>query len=465
MLSDFTHPRLKLPVVVCRQKQYFPVPCYCLTYSAHCHFCFTDVFRVQIQAYLRILFISLAIGGGALYAEKLRAQPLSGTGDFEFLFFASEKKPEIDGLTARFAELGPELQSLQTELKKTEEEIKNFNTKGPAKKNARLEWSPIEGVTGYSIRLFDSAKKPIGAHSAEENFFTIDLEPGDYYFQVAAVTKFKTGTYSRLTLFKVSKGKPGAAQLAAEERAEQIREKIRIQKSVRGEYLKTLRAAALGSANAQNAEADLSVPADAAVYLAVNKGAEPYSMSAVSVIPGRTLQRNATPAAAPVTPEKNVFYWGVGAFGGPQDTGNDPNNNPYFRWNLGLEGFVRNDRAYFGFLRTQLKLQAAYSPAKTTVFDSMVFANLYPGVYFPLKIGQRFTLIGSVATGANIFMVLSSAGSGLVLQWGVMPAVEFQYEVAENLSLYMGGAINFTYDTSGKFLKFIPVSMGITRRF
>ncbi len=95
----------------------------------------------------------------------------------------------------------------------------------------------------------------------------------------------------------------------------------------------------------------------------------------------------------------------------------------------------------------------------------MVFANLYPGVYFPLKIGQRFTLIGSVATGANIFMVLSSAGSGLVLQWGVMPAVEFQYEVAENLSLYMGGAINFTYDTSGKFLKFIPVSMGITRRF
>lgn len=417
------------------------------------------MFRFQIQAFLRILFILLTIGGGALYAEKLRAQPLSGAGDFEFLFFPAEKKPEIDGLTARFAELGPELQNLQTELKRTEEEIKNLNTKGPAKKNARLEWSPIEGVTGYSIKLFDSAKKPIGAHNAEENFFTIDLEPGDYYFQVAAVTKFKTGTYSRLTLFKVSKGKPGAAQLAAEERAEQIREKIRIQKSVRGEYLKTLRAAALGTANAQNAEADLSVPTDAAVYLAVNKGTEPYSMSAVSVIPGRSVKPATAANGAPAVEESRAFFWGAGLIAGVQDTKLD-----FFRVSLGAEGFLRYDRAFLRFFYPQLKTQVAYSSAKTNVYDAMLYANMYPGVYYPFKIGFGFSLLVSVSTGANLFMVLSSAGSASVLQWGVMPALELQYVIGEKTSLYIGSGINFTFDPNG-ILKFVPINLGITRRF
>lgn len=403
--------------------------------------------------------------GAALNAESLNAIPLSGAGDYEFLFFSAEKKTEIEGLTKRFAELTPELSSLQTELKKAEDEIGALSAKGPAKKSARLEWSPIEEVTGYSIKLFDAGKTQIGTHKSEENSFSIELEPGDYYFQVAAVTKYKTGTYSRMTLFKVSKGKPGAAQLVAEERAEQLREKIRIQKSIRGEYLKTLRAAAMGTANAADAKAELPAPAGAAVYLAVNKKAEPYSMSSVSVIPGRSTQQASVVNSPALPAESHVFYWGAGGFGGPQDTGSDPNNNPYFRWNFGLEGFVRQDKAYFGFLRLQLKLQAAYSPAKSAVFDSLVFANLYPGIYFPLQIGKNFKMIASLGTGPNFFMLLASSGSGLVLQWGIMPALEIQYALSENLSLYAGGALNLTYDTSGKFLKFVPLSLGVTRRF
>ncbi len=416
-----------------------------------------------------VLSVLLALLPGlfapALYAESLNAVPLSGDGDYEFLFFSADRKPEIDGLTARFAELGPELQILQSELKKVEDEIGGLNTKAPGKKSARLEWSPIQEVTGYSIKLFDAKKTPIGTHKSEENSFSIELEPGDYYFQVAALTKFKTGTYSRLTQFRVSKGKPGAAQLAAQERAEQLREKIRIQKSVRGEYLKTLRAAALGSGNATDAKADLPAPKNAVVFLAVNKKTEPYSMSSVSVIPGRSVQQSGAANAAPPSTDSNTFYWGAGGFVGPQDTGSDPNNNPYFRWNFGIEGFVRQDKAYFGFLRPQLKLQAAYSPAKSVVFDSLIFANLYPGLYFPLQIGNSFKLVASLGTGPNMFMLLASSGSGLVLQWGIMPALEIQYALGQNLSLYASGALNLTYDTSGKFLKFVPLSLGVTRRF
>jgi len=424
------------------------------------------VFIRQWGKFRCVLQIVLLLGvARTLNAESLNAVPLSGAGEYEFLFFSADRKPEIEGLTRRFAELGPELQNLQTELKKVEDEISSLGTKTPGKKGARLEWSPMEEVTGYSIKLFDAKKTQIGTHKTEENTFSIELEPGDYYFQVAAVTKFKTGTYSRLTQFKVSKGKPGAAQLAAEERAEQLREKIRIQKSVRGEYLKTLRAAALGSSNATDAKAELPAPGGAMIYLAVNKKTEPYSMSSVSVIPGRATQQTAPVNIAPQPADSGIFYWGAGGFAGPQDTGSDPNNNPYFRWNLGIEGFVRQDKAYFGFLRPQLKMQAAYSPAKNAVFDSLIFANLYPGLYFPLQIGSSFKIVASLGTGANIFMLLSSAGSGLVLQWGVMPGLEMQYAVSENLSLYAGGALNLTYDTSGKFLKFVPLSLGVTRHF
>lgn len=441
-----------------RQNRHNAVSCYCLTYPACCHFRLTDV----LNGYLRKTWLVMAAGGlqlMPLYADSLNAVPLSGAGNYEFLFFAGEKKPEIEGLTARFAELGPELQQLQTELRKAETEISGLGAQAPGKKSTRLEWSPIEGVSGYSIKLFDAAKKPLASYQSEANTFAVELEPGDYYFQVAAVTKYKTGTYSRITPLKVSKGKPSAAQLAAEERAEQLREKIRIQKSIRGEYLRTLRAAALGALTATEAKAELPAPAGAVVYLAVNKNTEPYSMSSVSVIPGRLVQQapGMNPAAA--SADSHAFYWGAGFIAGIQDTKLD-----FFRVSFGAEGFLRYDRAFFRFFYPQLKTQVAYSSARTNVYDAMFYANMYPGVYYPVRIGMGFSLLVSVSTGANLFMVLSSAGSASVLQWGVLPALELQYAIGEKTSLYLGSGINFTFDPNG-ILKFVPINLGLTRRF
>jgi hypothetical protein len=442
--------------------------CYCLT--------------CMVQHNLRLWFVSrriipFAVWIAALHfglprnlgAESLHAIPLQGEGDYEFLFFSGDKKPEIDGLTSSFRELDPELQKLHAELKTAEADLTALNNKGLPKKKQRLEWSAIEDVTGYSVKLFDSKKNLIDTKTTEENSLSLELEPGEYFFQVAAVTKFKTGTYSRMTSLKVSQGKPGEAQLAAEERAEGIREKIKIQRKVRKEYLKTLESLAVGTANAGNARAELNVPAGAVLYLAINKKAEPYTMSQLSQIPGRELKYI---SANPPKPD-SAFYWGAGLFAGPQDTGKDPSGQPYFRWNLGAEGFVRREEPYLKFIRPQLKLQAAYSPAKTAVFDSLFFVNLYPGMYFRMPITQRFSVLGSLSTGANFFMLFSSVGSSLVLQWGVMPAVELQYAISENLNLYAGGGINFTYDTkagsgffaSDSWLKFVPVNLGITRRF
>ena len=426
----------------------------------HNHIRLTGVLIRQLGKFRGVLLLAFLSGlTPVLHAEKLNAVPLSGHGEYEFLFFAADRKPEIEGLTARFAELGPELQNLQTELKKVEDEISGLGTKAPGKKSARLEWSAIEDATGYSIKIFDAKKTQLGTHKSEENFFSIELEPGDYYFQVAAVTKFKTGTYSRLTQFKVSKGKPGAAQLAAEERAEQLREKIRIQKSVRGEYLKTLRAAALGTGNAGDAQAELTTPNTAVIYLAVNKKTEPYSMSSVSVIPGRSVQQAAVPNAVPLPADTAAFYWGAGLIAGIQDTKLD-----FFRVSFGAEGFLRYDRAFLRFFYPQLKTQIAYSSAKTAVYDAMLYANMYPGVYYPIKIGLGFSLLVSVSTGANLFMVLSSAGSASVLQWGVLPALELQYALGERTSLYIGSGMNFTFDPNG-ILKFATINLGLTRRF
>jgi hypothetical protein len=400
-----------------------------------------------------------------LRAEPLTADPLTGPGDYEFLFFAADKKPEIDGLTARFRELDPELSNLHTELKKAEAELAAFAAKVPGKKTQRLEWSPIEGVTGYSVKLFDAKKNLIDTKNTEENSLSLELAQGEYYFQVAAVTKFKTGTYSRMTMVKVTRGKPDAAQLAAEERAEGLREKIKIQRSIRGEYLKTLRGLSVGNGSAGEAKADLTVPQSAALYLAINKKIEPYAMSAVTALPGRSLKTTASAPQAPQAPQTptsdaSPFFWGAGLYAGIQDT-----NLQFFRMNYGVEGFVRYDKAFWGFIRPQLKLQTGYSPSKSNEFDAMWYVNFYPGIYHPFVLGKGFSVLVSLSTGPNLFLLLSSAGSSSVLQWGVLPAFEAQYALTEKLSVYLGGGINFTYDPSGKILKFIPFNAGITRRF
>ncbi|MBX3720843.1 MAG: hypothetical protein KF713_03325 [Turneriella sp.] len=404
-----------------------------------------------------------------LRAEKLNAAPLSGPGDYEFLFFSADKKPEIDGLTARFRELDPELQNLHNDLKKTEEQLAAFSAKSPGKRTQRLDWSPIDGATGYSVKLFDAKKNLIDTRSTEENSLAVELDQGEYYFQVAAATKFKTGTYSRMTSFRVTRGKPSAEQVAATERAENLREKIRIQRSIRGEYLKTLRSLAAGDASAGTAEADLTVPDSAAFYLAVNKKSEPYAMSQITVLPGRNLKISETATTAErSTASGSNFFWGAGLVAGIQDSStsiNAQSANDFFRTSLGVEGFLRYNQPFLRFFYPQVKLQAAYSAGKTNVFDAMLYANLYPGVYYPITLGKGFTLFVSLSTGANVFILLSSAASGSVLQWGVMPGVEMQYSLNEKLAIYMGGAINFTYDTSGTILKFIPINLGVTRRF
>ena len=419
--------------------------------------------------FLRRIFLSFSVLAGftainppALAAIELNATPLAGPGDYEFLFFSAERKVEIDGLVKRFGELNPELEALQAQLKNAEAEVASLSNKGPGKKSQRLDWSSIEGATGYSVKLFDAKKSLIGTFTTEENNYSAELEPGEYFFQVAAVTKYKTGAYSRMTSFRVSRGKPGAAQLAAEEKAEGLREKIRIQRSIRGEYLKTLRSMAVGTANATDAKADVSAPESSAIFVAVNRKSEPYTMSSVAVIPGRSLNaataRMAEPVVA-VSEGSKSFYWGAGLLAGIQDTKLD-----FFRVSFGGEGFVRYDRAYLKFFYPQIKTQVMYSGAKTNVYDAMLTANLYPGVYYPFRMG-KVSLLLSISTGANWFVVLASAGSASVLQWGFMPAVELQYSLSESMSLYAGGAINFTYDTSATFLKFVPFNLGLTRRF
>lgn len=424
--------------------------------------------RISIFALYGVVFGVIAFG--RLHAEAVNAQPLSGPGDYEFLFFSADKKPEIDALTSRFRELDPELQSLHTELKKAEDDLASAGAQSTGKRKQRLEWSPIEAVTGYSIKLFDAKKSQIDVKTTDENSLTVELDQGDYFFQVAAVTKYKTGTYSRMTAFKIGKGKPGAAQLAAEERAEKLREKIKIQRSIRGEYLKTLRSLAVGNASASDAKADVSVPAGAAVYFAINKKSEPYTMSQVQVLPGRDLKNSAAAvSAAPrAADEGSAFFWGAGAVVGVQDTRLD-----FFRMAIGAEGFLRYEKPFLKFFHPQFKTMLTYSGGKTSVYDAMLYANFYPGVYYPITLGKGFRFLVSLSTGANMFLILSSAASSSVLQWGFMPAFELQYALNDKLSIYAGGGLNLTYDpsagsgffSSASWLKFFPFNAGVTRRF
>lgn len=424
--------------------------------------------RISIFALYGVVFGVIAFG--RLHAEAVNAQPLSGPGDYEFLFFSADKKPEIDALTSRFRELDPELQSLHTELKKAEDDLASAGAQSTGKRKQRLEWSPIEAVTGYSIKLFDAKKSQIDVKTTDENSLTVELDQGDYFFQVAAVTKYKTGTYSRMTAFKIGKGKPGAAQLAAEERAEKLREKIKIQRSIRGEYLKTLRSLAVGNASASDAKADVSVPAGAAVYFAINKKSEPYTMSQVQVLPGRDLKNSAAAvSAAPrAADEGSAFFWGAGAVVGVQDTRLD-----FFRMAIGAEGFLRYEKPFLKFFHPQFKTMLTYSGGKTSVYDAMLYANFYPGVYYPITLGKGFRFLVSLSTGANMFLILSSAASSSVLQWGFMPAFELQFALNDKLSIYAGGGLNLTYDpsagsgffSSASWLKFFPFNAGVTRRF
>jgi hypothetical protein len=45
-----------------------------------------------------------------------------------------------------------------------------------------------------------------------------------------------------------------------------------------------------------------------------------------------------------------------------------------------------------------------------------------------------------------------------------MPSVELQYQLWERTSIYLASGINFTFDPNG-VLRFIPLSLGIIRRF
>ena len=171
----------------------------------------------------------------------------------------------------------------------------------------------------------------------------------------------------------------------------------------------------MGTANTSNAKADLSVPAEAGAYLAINKKVEPYAMSQVGVVAGRNFKGADTAAAtaAPRGSDASSYLWGAGLIVGVQDTRLD-----FFRVALGAEGLLRYEKPFLKFFHPQVKLMATYSGAKTAVYDAMLFANLYPGVYYPIPIGRGFSFLVSLSTGPNMFLILSSAASSSVLQWG-----------------------------------------------
>ncbi len=388
-------------------------------------------------------------------AEKLAAGGFSGPGSYEYLFFPAGRQAEAQELSRRIAELNEEEKRLAADLHKAEAEIAAIESREEKKKATRIDWSQIENVTGYSVKLYDADKKLLSTHSTEENFIVLELLPADYYFQVAAVTKYKTGAYSRMTRLKVSKGKPSDERLKAEENAEALREKLRLTQKFRAGHAETLRQLALSRETVNTVPADITVPATAESYLVVAQGDTPrYSgmiaLSARDVAVGSR--------ASSGQPESN-FLWGAGLFAGIQDTRLD-----YFRLTLGAEAFLRYDKPFFRFFYPQLKLMSGVSPGREQAFDAMVHSLLYAGTYYPIEIGRGFRLIGSLSTGPNVFFVLSSAASASALQWGVMPSVELQYQLWERTAFYAGAGINFTFDPNG-VLRFVPMSIGITRHF
>ncbi len=406
---------------------------------------------------LTIAFVSL---GNSLYAEKLNAAPLSGAGEYEFYFISAEKKVEADAHVRRIAELNAERERLKEDITRAEKDFAALDARAPKKKPTRLEWSPVEGAAAYSVKVFDAEKKQIETRQVDENFVSLDLTPGEYFFQVAAVTKFKTGTYSRLSPFRATRPKASEEQIEAEENLALLKEKLVIADKLRADHQAVLKSDALGSATATTATADLTAPAAAAFFVAVEKKSEPQRYSLVHAIPGRSTAITAeSRSAGGASQSESSFWWGAELVAGIQDT-----NLDFFRVSLGASGFVRYDKPYFRYFYPQLKLTSAYSPSKTNVYDAMIFANLYPGVYYPIALGKGFSIFVSLSTGPNLFVVLSSAASGSVLQWGVMPATELHYALSDRTSLYTGAGINFTFDPQG-VLKFVPIYFGLTRRF
>ena len=404
-----------------------------------------------------MLYISLFAGllESPLAAEKLSAGEFSGTGSYEYLFFPAGRQAEAQELTRRIAELNEEEKRLAADLARAEAEIAAIEGREEKKKSTRIDWSDIENATGYSVKLYDADKKLLSTHSTEENFIVLELVPADYHFQVAAVTKYKTGAYSRMTRLKVSKGKASEQKLKAEENAEAVRERLRLAKKFRAGHAGTLGQLALSRETANVVPADLKVPEAATSYLVAEQGDAPR-YSGVIALPGR--QVAIAGRAASSEPTSN-FLWGAGLLAGIQDTRLD-----YFRVTLGAEAFLRYDRPFLRFFYPQVKFMSGVSPAKDQVFDSMVHSLLYAGAYYPIEIGRGFRLLGSISTGPNVFFVLSSAASGTAVQWGVMPSVELQYQLWERTSLYVGSGINFTFDPNG-ILRFVPMSFGITRHF
>lgn len=394
-----------------------------------------------------------------LFSEKLTAEPLSGPGDFEFYFFAAERRAEAESLAKRITELEDQRSVLTAELGRAEAEAKAADSATSGKRATKLEWSAIDNVTGYSLKLFNAQKKLIDTQSTEDNAITLELEPGEYFFQVAAVTKYKTGAYSHMTRLRVSKGKPSEARLRAEESAEAAREKIRLNEKFHSGHLEMLKSIAAGSEKSGNAQADLRVPDTASYFVAIERRGETLRFSRVLQIAGRPSAQISSNAAARSAEPPSAFLWGAGLHAGIQDTRLD-----YLSFSLGFEAFLRHDKPFFRWFYPQLKLLGAYALSNSKAYDGQVQANLYPGVYYPLHIGKGFRLLASLSAGPNLFFVLSSAASSSVLQWGVMPAVELQYALNERTSLYTGAGINFLFDPNG-ILKFVPFSLGVTRHF
>jgi hypothetical protein len=404
-----------------------------------------------------ILFIALFAWflASPLVAEKLSGGELSGSGSYEYLFFAADRQAEAQELTRRIAELSEEEKRLAAELSAAEAEAAAMEEREGKKKSTRIDWSSIENATGYSVKLYDADKKLLSTHSTTENFIMLELVPGEYHFQVAAVTKYKTGAYSRLARLKVSKGKPSDKRLKAEENAEALREKLRLAKKFRVSHAETLHQLALGRERVNAVPADLTVPESAAGYLVAEQGDAPR-YSGVIALPGRQVASGNR--AASIEPTSN-FLWGAGLLAGIQDTRLD-----FFRVTLGAEAFLRYDKPFFRFFYPQLKLMSGLSPAREQTYDAMLHSLLYAGAYYPIDIGRGFRLVASLSAGPNVFFVLSSASSSTALQWGVMPSVELQYQLWERTSIYLASGINFTFDPNG-VLRFIPLSLGITRRF
>lgn len=403
-----------------------------------------------------LLFLGVLVQATALSAERLSAGAFSGNGKFEYLFFALERQAEAAELLKRIAELKDEERRLTEELRRKETELASLSTTTEAKKATRLEWSAIEGATGYSVKLFDAQKKLLEAQNTDTNSITFELSPGEYHFQVAAVTQYKTGAYSRLTRLKVSKPKPPEEVLKLEEALELLREKAKLARNMRTAHAEMLRKIAVQRETVSSVPAELNAVATAACYL-IAEISDEERYSELIALPERG--KVAAQARASASERSSHFFWGAGLFAGIQDTRLD-----FFRLTFGLEAFLRYDKPLFGFFYPQLKLMSGFSPAKEQVFDALVHSLLYAGAYYPIEIGRGFRLLGQLSTGPNVFFLLGSGASGMALQWGVMPSVELQYAAWERTSIYVNAGINFTFDPNG-ILRFVPLSFGVTQHF